>query len=307
MWAIVLAPAIRSAARRESLDAWDLRLIHSAALAAFGVVYLALVELFDTPVLATAAWLCAAANGAVWGSLRTRSAAAVHWLGVASALAAVAIAIGFEGYWTVVMWSAEAAALMWVGTQTARIGFRLGGLCLFVIAVAIWFAEPRDTRVPFQVLLNARALSGACIIAALYAVAAIQKRLAPDGPVPERSVVLVAAHALTVVLISLEIDSFWRTHTPATLDAHLVEQLMLSSWWAAYAGTLIAIGMRRHTPPIRYFAIVLFALTAIKVLALDTQSLEGIYRVLVFLVVGAIMLGASFLYQRTRGSVADSE
>ena len=116
---------------------------------------------------------------------------------------------------------------------------------------------------------------------------------------------LVAAHALTVVLISLEIDAFWKTHTPATLDADLAKQLMLSSWWAAYAGTLIAIGMRRHMPAIRYFAIVLFALTAIKVLALDTQALEGIYRVLVFLVVGAIMLGASFLYQRTRGTAAD--
>ena len=42
-----------------------------------------------------------------------------------------------------------------------------------------------------------------------------------------------------------------------------------------------------------------------KMLALDTQALEGIYRVLVFLVVGAIMLGASFLYQRTRGTAAD--
>jgi uncharacterized membrane protein len=305
-WGIVLAPAMRSAARREGLDAWDLRLIHSAGLAAFGLVYLALVELFPTPVLAAAAWLSAAANGAVWASFRNRSKAAVHWLGVASALAAVAIAIGFEGYWVVVMWSAEAAALMWVGTQTARVGFRIGGLYLFGIAVVIWFAEPRATG-PFQVLLNARALSGACIIAALYVVAAIQKRLPPAGPLPERSVVLVAAHALTVVLISLEIDSYWTTHTPATLDADLVEQLMLSSWWAAYAGALIAVGMRRHMPVIRYFAIVLFALTAIKVLAIDTQALEGIYRVLVFLVVGAIMLGASFLYQRTRGSAAGSE
>jgi uncharacterized membrane protein len=86
------------------------------------------------------------------------------------------------------------------------------------------------------------------------------------------------------------------------LTANLARQLMLSSAWAIYAGAIIAIGMHRHSPPIRYFAIALFALTALKVVVVDTQALEGIYRVIAFLVVGAIMLAASFLYQRVRGT-----
>jgi hypothetical protein len=307
LWVIVLAPAVRSASHREAVAAWDLRLNHSAGLAAFGGVYLALNPFFTTRALASVGMVAAALNGAVWLLFRERSRDAVHWLGVASALAAVAVAIGFEGEWTVVMWSAEAAALIAVGTQTARFGFRLGGVALFVIAIASWLRlEPAGIDDTFRVLLNARALAGGFVVAALYVAAAVEKRaLASAGPLRrERAILLVLAHALTVTVVSFEIASYWRTHTSAMIDADLAGELMLSSWWAIYAGTIIAIGMRRHTAAIRYFAIVLFALTVLKVLAIDTQALEGIYRVLAFLVVGAVMLAASFLYQRGRSTAA---
>jgi len=75
---------------------------------------------------------------------------------------------------------------------------------------------------------------------------------------------------------------------------------MLSASWAAYAGILVAVGMRYHYPPVRYFAIALFALTLLKVFVFDIQSLAGIYRVVAFLVVGGILLLVSFLYQRSR-------
>jgi uncharacterized membrane protein len=77
---------------------------------------------------------------------------------------------------------------------------------------------------------------------------------------------------------------------------------MLSSAWAIYAAALIVIGMRRHYAPIRYFAIVLIGLTVLKVIAVDTQELDGIYRVLAFLVVGGILVGVSFLYQQVKGA-----
>ena len=304
-WLLSLAPAVRSASREEPLDPWDMRLIHSTGLGAFGVVYVAMADLVSIRTLALGAWLFAAANAAGWAMLRKRSADAVHWLGVACALAAVAVAIGFSGYWTVVMWSAEAAALMWIGRQAGRVWFRIGGLILFAIAIGVWLQiEPPDGNGSFTVVLNARALSGAFVIAMLYLVAAVERAAirTSDGWSGERGVLLVTAHALTVVLISLEIVSFWETRTLEAVDANLARQLMLSSAWAIYAGAIIAIGMHRHSPPIRYFAIALFALTALKVVVVDTQALEGIYRVIAFLVVGAIMLAASFLYQRVRGT-----
>ena len=82
---------------------------------------------------------------------------------------------------------------------------------------------------------------------------------------------------------------------------------MLSASWAAYAGLLIAVGMRYHYPPVRYFAIALFALTLVKVFLYDVQSLAGIYRVLAFLLVGGILRLVSFLYQRSRSDAVPGQ
>ena len=334
-WSIVLAPVLRMARRTEEIEPWDLRLIHASGLAVFGIVYVALVDLTTSTALAWIAALFAGINASAWMLLRQRTSSAVHFAGVACALAAVAVAIGFEGYWTVVMWAAEAAALVWVGLRARRFWFRVAGGVLFAIAVGVWLQSERpEADGAFLVLLNARALAGLFVIAALHLLGLLQRRAdvappasAPAGPGPapglrppegarrvrglrarasaastlpyERAVTLVAAHALTVVLISLEIVSFWAIREGAGSDSALARELMLSSSWALYAGALIAIGMQRHYPPIRYFAIVLFALTVAKVLFVDIQQLDGIYRILAFFFVGAVLLVVSYLYART--------
>jgi uncharacterized membrane protein len=301
-WLIFLAPGLRAAARGDAVDAWDLRLVHSAGLASFGVIYVAVEEQMSTSALAAVAAGFAMANVLAWSVLRRRSGDAIHWLGVGCALAAVAVAIGFEGFWSVVMWSAEAAALMWIGVRAQRFWFRMAGLALFAASIAVWIQSvPPEREGVFVVLLNARALSGLFVIALLYAVADAQRRYGQSETVfVERAITLIAAHALSVVLISLEVTSFWEARPSRGVDADLARELMLSLSWAIYAGVLIAIGMRRHYPPIRYFAIALFGVTVLKVFAVDTQELDGIYRVIAYLVVGGVLLGASFLYQRVK-------
>ena len=105
----------------------------------------------------------------------------------------------------------------------------------------------------------------------------------------------------------MEIDAYWAMRRDSTVDAELARQLMLSASWAVYAGILVAVGMRYHYPPVRYFAIALFALTLLKVFLIDIQSLGGIYRVIAFLVVGGILLLVSFLYQRSRTDAQPDE
>lgn len=305
VWLIFLSTGLRAALRGEEVDAWDTRLVHTAGLTAFGTVYVA-IEDRTTPLMqASVAGLFAIANVAIWAALRRASEASIHFLGVGAALAAVGVAIGFDGFWTVVMWSAEAAAVMWIGVKSDRFWFRIGGLALFAFAVTVWLQiAPPELQGPFVVVLNARALSGIFVIAMLYLISWAQKQAGvadPRAPY-ERGIVLVAAHALTVVLMSMEITSFWEARAAGSSGADFTREVMLSSAWAIYAAALIAIGMRRHYAPIRYFAIALIGLTVLKVIAVDTQALDGIYRVLAFLVVGGILLGVSFLYQRVKGA-----
>ena len=111
---------------------------------------------------------------------------------------------------------------------------------------------------------------------------------------------VVAASAATIVLLTSQNHAYWEIQGAANADATFASQLVLSLTWAAYAGVLIALGIRRGYRPIRYAAIVLFGMTVVKVFLADLAGLEGIYRVLGLLAVGTILLLASFLYQRRK-------
>jgi uncharacterized membrane protein len=62
---------------------------------------------------------------------------------------------------------------------------------------------------------------------------------------------------------------------------------------------LIVAGLRRHYAPIRYFAIVVFAGTILKVFMIDLASLDKIYRVISVIGLGVVLLLTSYLYQRS--------
>jgi hypothetical protein len=76
------------------------------------------------------------------------------------------------------------------------------------------------------------------------------------------------------------------------------QQLGLSITWTVYAVVLIAIGVWRDSALIRWQALALFALVILKAFLFDLSLLALGYRIASFLVLGLMLLGASFLYQR---------
>jgi uncharacterized membrane protein len=118
---------------------------------------------------------------------------------------------------------------------------------------------------------------------------------------------IVGASVLTVALLSTQNASYWQVRSATMADATFAAQLALSLLWAFYAGILIVVGIRRSYAPIRLAGIVLMALTVLKVFLVDLSGLEGIYRVLGLVVVGAVLLVVSFLYQRGRSRTTAAE
>ncbi|HEX6770666.1 MAG TPA: DUF2339 domain-containing protein, partial [Acidobacteriaceae bacterium] len=59
-----------------------------------------------------------------------------------------------------------------------------------------------------------------------------------------------------------------------------------------------AAGFRRQSALLRWQGLVLLAVTIFKVFLLDTSTLTRGYRSISFLVLGALLLGVSFAYQR---------
>ncbi len=79
--------------------------------------------------------------------------------------------------------------------------------------------------------------------------------------------------------------------------------------WALFATTLMILGFARNKALLRRCSIVLFAATIIKVFVRDMANVDTPYRILSFLVLGLMLVTASYLYHRFKGRIlpADEE
>jgi uncharacterized membrane protein len=256
--------------------------------------------------LATATW-----NGAVARSLALRSReGALHYVALAVALAAVAVAVEFDGAWVTVGWAAEGFALAWIGVKASRTWVRGAGYAL--LSVAVWRVAEQlvgPAPVPWVALVNARALVAAFAVTLLYALGWVTTR--PRGLAAARfsdhDVLIVVANVLTLMLLSAEIDAAYGMQAwteslargvGAVTAADFGRQMSLSMLWATYALALVAIGFWRRSQTLRSLGIVLFGLTVLKVLIVDLDRLDRLYRILSVFVLGVLLLAAAYLYQR---------
>ena len=84
-------------------------------------------------------------------------------------------------------------------------------------------------------------------------------------------------------------------------------KLGLSIIFAVYALAMIITGISKKLKHIRIGGIILFGITLCKVLFYDLASLSTISKTVVLIVLGVIMLIASFLYNKFKDSIFGNE
>jgi uncharacterized membrane protein len=84
-------------------------------------------------------------------------------------------------------------------------------------------------------------------------------------------------------------------------------KLGLSIIFAVYALAMIITGISKKMKHIRMGGIILFGITLCKVLFYDLASLSTISKTIVLIVLGVIMLIASFLYNKFKDSIFGNE
>ena len=249
-----------------------------------------------TALLAVAWWAVAA------GVRRIDPGAAMHVLVLAAALAVAAIGLQLDGAWGVLACAAQAGGLAWVGIRERRAWIRAAGAGLLgVAALLAMTAQAAPVPAVHAVILNRRALLGLFVVGVLALVAWLHRREG-DRDLPHREPVLAAAvvgaNALLLFTLSMEIRAFWELRQGIAANAELAMQMMLSATWAAYAAALTAAGIRRRYAPVRYLALVIFGATVLKVFLVDFSQLDSVYRIASSVVLGLLLLAASYLYQR---------
>ncbi len=191
----------------------------------------------------------------------------------------------------------------------------LAGLAAFqVLALQVLLENPLFDAIPvgtmplFNLLLLAYGVPA--ILAALFHQAATQ-RFSGTGHQPLK---LIATLAGTIVLVlffvelSLEVRRAFHGSllgsgfldgeyhvTNATSD---FEWYAYSLAWLVYAGVLFTLGIYRNSAALRWAALGLLALTALKLFLFDMSNLTGLYRVASFLGLGLSSFGIVYLYQR---------
>ncbi|MDD4902714.1 MAG: DUF2339 domain-containing protein [Patescibacteria group bacterium] len=88
------------------------------------------------------------------------------------------------------------------------------------------------------------------------------------------------------IMLWLELSGYW-----------------ISVGWAILALALVLLGFVWNKRELRYQGIAVLAVTIFKVFLYDTSKLESIYRTISFMVLGVILLAASFLYNKYKEKI----
>ena len=207
-----------------------------------------------------------------------------------------------------------ALAVTAIGTRAMLQDVELDGAFLGALAVIVATVQPDTWQlgrifafVPFN---NARFESLVVIALALLGSAEMLRRrsLLPG----ELYRTLRAVGALVAVgAVTLDVrDAFGlalaqarlEIQTPAVMEhiVHLAgaEHLALSATWILASLILVGLGVKLCILDLRLMAIALFDLTILKAFFVDLGDMDALYRIAVFIGLGLVLLGVSYMYQR---------
>jgi uncharacterized membrane protein len=217
----------------------------------------------------------------------------ILFAGLALTFVSLAIPIRLEGVWISMSWSIEGAVLVWSGFRARWWFLRAAGIALFAgVVFRFFFFMPEADLF----LLNPRFATFAVAIGSMAA-AVYFWRKQPDritkNEVDLFNILGVAVNVLALWALSLEVRQYF-----SQFNDRLSRQMALSLLWTVYASGLLASGVRRNAAGLRWQGLVLFGVAVGKVFLYDLSFLSGGYRIISSIVLGVVLLGVSFLYQR---------
>ena len=231
-------------------------------------------------------------------------------LALAIGFITVAIPIRLDAHWVTMGWFVETAVLLWVAerlhSEVLNV-FAVGALVLGVGRLLLI-----DNFYITRPIFNNRMATYAVAIAVLGAVAWYGSRRKDETGRTAAAMSVVALNLLALIALSREIADYYSQQLTslrpqgqwdpsAWTDWHHVKiarDFTYSALWMAYGAMLMAVGFWRRSAFVRWQALVLIAFTIGKVFFYDVSELDRGYRIVSFIVLGALLLAISFVYQR---------
>jgi uncharacterized membrane protein len=228
-------------------------------------------------------------------------------LAVALGFITIAIPIRMNAHWITIGWLVEAGVLLWVANRLKSDflnAFALGALILGVARLLLI-----DDFHTTQLLFNMRMATHAVAVVVLGAVAWYGAKRDDESARTVAAIALVALNVLALIALTREVADYYsrqvnelRPSRPVVFfDYHRIaieRDFTYSALWMAYGAMLMVVGLLRRTAFVRWQALLLIAVTIVKVFVYDVSQLDRGYRIVSFMVLGVLLLAISFVYQR---------
>jgi uncharacterized membrane protein len=227
-------------------------------------------------------------------------------VGTALTFVTVAIPIQLDSNWITIAWGVEAVLLLWAAVETAAGLLNFFSATVFALALVrfLFIDTPWGSRPLFTPVFNRYFLGMLALTACLAGAAYLHRRSDPALKIG------LLAFGVFWLGTSFEAHSYFSARAVAvgfaTPDAMETArrllwagQLSLSLLWSAYAGALTAAGFRYQVRALRIAGLILFGITLLKAMVIDIGELREFYRIVALLILGLVLLGVAWKYQRS--------
>ncbi|MGH9773537.1 MAG: DUF2339 domain-containing protein [Candidatus Acidiferrales bacterium] len=279
-----------------------------------GAFFLALWTMYE-PETATLTWYALALAAVYLGIARsfgrrfpdrdTKFIALLH-VAIAVAFITIAIPLKLDGHWITIGWLIESAVLLWVGVRTQSKFLRY--LAIAALTLGIFRLLMLDNYQTETLVFNARFATYLVAIAVLGGIVIFGKTYASKEEMPFLDVALVLLNLLALIALTREASDYFDRQLVAShlgrlgfaggAQLRIARDFSYSAIWLIYGAGLMAWGFWKRSAFTRWQALVLIAVTIVKVFLYDTSQLQQGYRILSFVALGAVLLAISFIYQR---------
>lgn len=218
-------------------------------------------------------------------------------LGTGLAFVTMAIPLQLKEMWvTELAWTVEALVLFFVGLKGKNLWVRWAAFLLlgYVLLSLHWAGYPYFETAMLP-LVNAYSLAANLSVLGCFLLSHFLHH-AKGISEPERKLVWPAAVLGTILAVkqlTWEVDnalSYFMLRFSLDFSVSLA--------WVAFALFLLLVGLTQNLKGFRYMSLILFGLTICKVIFFDLSGLNMILRMLILIMVGSILVGVSFIYQR---------
>ncbi|MBK9284170.1 MAG: DUF2339 domain-containing protein [Sphingobacteriaceae bacterium] len=100
-------------------------------------------------------------------------------------------------------------------------------------------------------------------------------------------------------------DDYFLVHTVIDYMKEEISKTALPVFWGVISFTLLSIGIKRQIRPLRIMALVLLAITLIKLFTYDIKDVSEAGKIIAFILLGVLLLIMSFMYQKIKAILMD--